>query len=311
MDTSDDRRASVLRLWPIVPFVAFFGFLCARSAWLSSRTPMPRETSTSEASATVRVAAVQFHSVMGDPAGNRRRLAPLIERAAEGGAKIVVLPEAALPGYADLSTDTFWSNSDEDEEGYLRVAEVAEAVPGPSTEFFAILARKLGVYITVPLIERADGGYYNTVALVSPEGEVAAVHRKHVLWPVADSFWMKEGPKEATVVETPFGRLGLMICRDVHALLPLMGGAGADIVLYSVAFLGPNTGDWFETTLAGRVAEQGVSLVLANWTFPEDPGWSGWGASCVISPQGKILARAERVPGDQVIFADVPIGKRR
>jgi len=190
------------------------------------------------------------------------------------------------------------------------VAEVAEAVPGPSTEFFAPLARRLGVYVTVPIIERADGGYYNTVALVSPGGEVAAVHRKHVMWTMADSFWMKEGPEKATVVETPFGSLGLMICRDVHALLPLMGGAGADIVLYSVAFLGPNTGDWFEVTLAGRVAEQGVSLVLANWTFPEDPGWSGWGASCVISPEGKVLARAERTIGDQVVLADVPRGKR-
>jgi predicted amidohydrolase len=247
---------------------------------------------------------------MGDPVGNRRRVAPLIERAAAGGAKIIVLPEAAVPGYADLSTDTFWSKSDEDEAGYLRVSDVAETVPGPSTDFFAALAGKLGVYLTVPVIERRGGGYQNTVALISPEGEIVAIHRKCNLWPVADASWAAEGTTRATVVETPFGRVGLMICYDVHALLPLMGKAGADIVLHSVAFYGPNSGEWFETTLAARVADVGVSLILANWTFPEDPGWSGWGASCVISPEGKVLARAERAPGNQLIFADVPCGNR-
>ncbi|MHC5054164.1 MAG: carbon-nitrogen hydrolase family protein [Planctomycetota bacterium] len=309
MDRAEGERLNLVRLWPVVPFVVFLGLLCARSAWMASRTPQPRDASRADARSTVRVAAIQFHSVMGDPVVNRERVAPLIERAAEGGAKIIVLPEAAVPGYADLSSDTFWSSSDRDEIGYMRVAGIAESVPGPSTGFFAPLARRLGVYLTVPVIERAEGGYYNTVALLSPAGEVAAVHRKHNLWAVADSSWAAEGPRQATVVDTPFGRVGLMICYDVHALLPLMGEAGADIVLHSVAFYGPNSGEWFETTLAAKVADQGASLVLANWTFPEDPGWSGWGASCVISPGGEVLARAERAAGDQIVFADVPCGK--
>ncbi|MHC4248927.1 MAG: carbon-nitrogen hydrolase family protein [Planctomycetota bacterium] len=311
MDRAEGERPNLMRLWPVVPIVVFLGLLCARSAWLASRTPLPRDASRAGEGSSVRVAAIQFHSVMGDPAVNRERMVHLIERAAEGGAKIVVLPEAAVPGYADLSSDTFWSSSDRDEIGYMRLAGIAEIVPGPSTGFFAPLARRLGVYLTVPVIERAEGGYYNTVALLSPAGEIAAVHRKHNLWAVADSSWAAEGPRQATVIDTPFGRVGLMICYDVHALLPHMGEAGADIVLHSVAFYGPNSGEWFETTLAAKVADQGVSLVLANWTFPEDPGWSGWGASCVISPAGEVLDRAERTAGDQVIFADVPCGKAR
>jgi predicted amidohydrolase/lysophospholipase L1-like esterase len=305
LDRKEERQPSLARAWLVFPVVIFLGLLCARSAWLSSRRPMPRAGD----GATVRVAAIQFHSVMGAPAVNRERLVPLIELAAGGGAKIVVLPEAAVTGYADLTSDTFWSSSNIDELGYMRVAGVAETVPGPSTDFFAPLATRLGIHLTVPLVEKADGRFYNTVALLSPAGEVAAVHRKHNLWPVADASWAAEGPRRATVAETPFGRVGLMICYDVHALLPLMGEAGVDIVLHSVAFFGPNSGEWFETTLAAKVADQGVSLVLANWTFPEDPRWSGWGASCVISPEGKVLARAERTVGDQIVFADVPRGK--
>jgi predicted amidohydrolase len=74
----------------------------------------------------VRVAAVQFHSVMGDPEGNRRRLVPLVERAAAAGAKVVVLPECAVPGYADLTNDVFWTSAEGGEEGCLPVSEVAE-----------------------------------------------------------------------------------------------------------------------------------------------------------------------------------------
>lgn len=280
-----------------------------------SGTPAPGVTAeppvTAGAPRTVRVAAIQFHSVMGEPSGNRRRLVPLIERAAAGGARIVVLPEAAVPGYADLSTDTFWSKDEAGEEGCLPVREAGEAVPGPSTEFFSPFADRLGVYLTVPIIERAEGKYYNTVVLLGPDGRIAARHRKHVPWTVADDSWMTEGPRRATVVDTEYGRLGLMICRDVHALLGEFGRAGADIVLHSVAFYGPNTRGWFETTLAFKVADARVALVLANWTFPRDPGWSGWGASMVIGSDGKVIASAGGDPGNEIVFADVPCGAAR
>ncbi len=254
---------------------------------------------------TVRVAAIQFHSVMGDPEGNRARLVPLIERAAAGGARIVVLPECAVPGYADLSTDTFWSSDEAPGVGYLPVARAAEAADGPSTRFFSPLAKRLGIYLTVPIIEASEGAYHNTVVLLAPDGEIVASHRKHLAWRVADDSWMTAGPKRATVVDTEYGRLGLMICYDVHALLSELGKAKAEIVLYSVAFFGPNTGGWFSTTLAYKVKRAGVALVLANWTFPDDPGWSGWGHSMMISREGKVLARAEDRPGEQIVFADV------
>jgi len=284
---------------------------CGRKTGDRIPAPTVEPRPAADAPRTVRVAAVQLHSVMGKPSRNRERLVPLVERAAAGGAKIVVLPEAAVPGYADLSTDTFWSKGEVEEEGYLPVRAVAEAVPGPSTELFSPLADRLDIYLTVPIIERAQGKYYNTVVLLGPDGGTSARHRKCNLWTVADSSWASSGPKRATVVDTEYGRIGLMICYDVHALLGEFGKAKADIVLHSVAFYGPNTRAWFETTLAFKVADARVALVLANWTFPRDPGWSGWGASIVIGPDGKVIASAARGPGDRIVFADVPCGEAR
>jgi predicted amidohydrolase len=273
----------------------------------AERAPVPPP----EAAATVRVAAVQFHSRLGEVDANRERLAVLVEKAAASGARVVVLPECAVPGYADLTSDVLWGKKAE--PGYMDVHAVAEPVPGPSTAFFAPVAKRLGIYLTVPLIERgeADDTFHNTVVLLGPDGAIRGVHRKRHLWTVADHGWASEGPERLTVVDTEYGRLGLMICYDVHMLLGELGEAGADMVLHSVAWCGPNSGEWFETVLADRVRKAGVALVLANWTFPEDPGWSGYGLSCVIGSDGGMLARAEHDLGDEIVVADVPFPGRK
>ncbi|MEK7269739.1 MAG: carbon-nitrogen hydrolase family protein [Planctomycetota bacterium] len=258
---------------------------------------------------TVRVAAIQFHSVMGDPAGNRTRLAALVEEAAANGARIVVLPEAAVPGYADLTRDVFWSDAAGPD--FLDVAAVAETFPGPSAEFFSPIADRLDLYLTVPFIEREGKRFYNAVALLGPDGTVRALYRKQHPWPVADASWATAGPKRACVVDTEYGRLGLMICYDVHGVLPMLGEAGADIVLHPVAWFGPNSGNWFETVLARRVAKQKTSLILANWTFPENPGWSGHGHSLIIGPDGTVLSRASKGLGNEIVYASVPRGRPR
>ena len=278
---------------------------CARRP--AERAPAPPP----EAAATVRGAAIQFHSRLGEVDANRTRIVALVEEAAARRARVVVLPECAVPGYADLTSDVFWGRKAG--PGYLDVHTVAEPVPGPSTAFFAPVAKRLGIYLTVPLIERGDAAdtFFNSVALLGPDGAIRGVHRKRNLWTVADHGWAKEGPERLIVVETEYGRLGLMICYDVHVLLGELGEAGADIVLHSVAWYGPNSGEWFETVLADRVRKAGVNLVLANWTFPEDPGWSGYGLSCVIGSDGGMLARAERDLGDEIVIADVPLPVRK
>ncbi|HUT35407.1 MAG TPA: carbon-nitrogen hydrolase family protein [Planctomycetota bacterium] len=271
--------------------------LCAADAWAASAEPPP----------TVRVAAIQCYSRMGEVERNRKLLTGLIEKAAGQGAKIVVLPECAVQGYMDPGRNVTWSAKAKG-EGQLAVQEHAESVPGPSTRHFAELAKKLGIYLVVPLIEAAGDEFYNAQVLLGPEGKVLLHHRKWNLWPPGDATWASPGTRPVQVADTPLGRLGLMICYDVHKLPEELKKAGADVVLYSVGWYGPNTETWFGDVFPRRyVVRNGFAAVAANWSAePGAPGWPGHGYSCVVAPDGKVLAMAKTTRGDEIVLADVP-----
>ncbi len=94
-----------------------------------------------------------------------------------------------------------------------------------------------------------------------------AHHRKPSLWTPGDGTWCTPGEREIQVVKTEYGRLGLMICFDFHTLPPLLAKKGADIVLYSVGWFGPNEENWFGKLLPAKaVIPYGFDLVAANWS---------------------------------------------
>jgi len=260
-----------------------------------------------ESVATVRVAAIQCYSRMGEVERNRKLLTGLVEKAVAQKAKIVVLPECAVHGYMDPGRDHTWSAKAKG-EGVLAVQRVAEAVPGPSTKHFGELAKKLGIYLVVPLIEAAEEEFYNAQVLLGPDGTVLLHHRKWNLWPPGDGLWASPGNRTVRVADTPVGRLGLMICYDVHRLPEELKKAGADIVLYSVGWYGPNTETWFSDVFPRRyVVRNGFAVVAANWSAePGAPGWEGHGYSCIVAPDGKVLAMAKTTRGDEIVLADLP-----
>lgn len=247
------------------------------------------------------VAAVQFHSVMGDVDGNRRGLAQLVHQAADSGANIVVLPEAAVSGYADIDRDLFWSATEEP-----HASSVAEPADGESVRFFSGIARERRIYLTVPFVESAEGNFYNSVVLLGPDGSTRLHYRKQHLWTVADPSWVTPGELGTPVIDTEFGRIGVMICFDVNYLLPEFKEQSADIVLHCVAWYGP----WFDVRFNRRVKQAGVTLVLANWTFPESREWRGAGASRIIGPDGSVIAQIDRDYGNGIVFATLPVKKR-
>ena len=261
--------------------------------------------------ATVRVAAVQCTSRMGQTDYNRRLLTRLIGRAAADGAKIVVLPECAVQGYMDPGRDKVWTARLQG-KGRVPVQDVAECVPGPSTSYFGRLAKRLGIYLVVPLIEGADGTFYNAQALVGPDGRLLLHHRKQILWAPGDGTWATPGTKPLQVVTTPYGRLGLMICFEVHKLPKMLKEAKVDIVLYSVGWYGPDTRGWYTDTFPRRyVVPNGFAVVAANWSAnPGAPGWEGIGYSCIIGRDGKVLAMAKATRGAEIVVADLPIRHR-
>ena len=257
---------------------------------------------------SVRVAAVQCASRMGKIHYNRQLLSELITAAAAQQAKIIVLPECAVQGYMSVPQNLTWHSSS-DAEDALPVANVAENIPGSSTRHFAALAKQFSVYIALPLIEEHDGAFYNSLVLLDPAGNLAAHHRKRAMWPPGDGTWATAGNRPAQVVETPYGKLGLMICYDLHEMPKQLKKAGAEIVLYAVGWFGPNTENWYRDLFPRRyVVPNEFAVVAANWSA-EKPGaaFEGAGYSCVIDRNGVVLAMAKDTVGSEIVIADLPV----
>ena len=179
--------------------------------------------------ASFKLALAQIHITPGDRARNLDRALSYIDRAAAAGAQIVLLPEALPFGWIDPSANS-----------------TADEIPSGATfRALADAARQCGIFVCSGLIERAGQRIFNAAVLVSPSGQVILHHRKineleiaHHLHALGDRL---------AVADTPFGKIGLMICADgfapgqsISRALALMG---AQIILSPCAWAVPPTHD--------------------------------------------------------------------
>ncbi|MEI6656638.1 MAG: carbon-nitrogen hydrolase family protein [Verrucomicrobiota bacterium] len=268
---------------------------------------------------TVRVAAVQCSSDLGEVAANTQKLSDLVKSAAENGAKIVVLPEASITGYMSQDGKTNWHldgwplENDyvgKDPSGY------AEPVPGPSTLHFCQLAKDLGIYLTIPLVEVEFHGdpllpyYFNTVCLASPSGELVLHYRKINPWPYAEKSWATAGDHGLQTYDTEYGRVGIAICYDIHTILEDYQRKDLWTLLFSTAWADAEyPADWFYHELPDKVKLFNHHLISANWSVDAKQAWRGYGFSVVISNEGRVLATAKSLYGSDIVFADLPMGK--
>ena len=289
--------------------------LSLAAAGPGARTPASKPARDGLAARTVLVAAVQACSKFADPAGNRKRLARQIAVAAGRGAKIVVLPETAVTGYMSADLKRTWQVPGRRiTSGLVGVDPkgAAETVPGESTKFFGALSGKLGIYLTVPLLEvdRKTGRYYNTSVLIGPDGRVLIHYRKRNPWQWAETGWAQPGDRGNPVVDTPMGRLGLLICYDIHKQARIMARLKIDTLLYSIAWVDDAESGWFDKQLPRIARANGFNMVAANWTVPGKPApdWHGYGQSRIIAANGKILAKVKNDLREDIVYAELPIG---
>jgi predicted amidohydrolase len=262
----------------------------------------------------VRVAAIQFISRWANPDENRKAIEPLVRQAAGHGAKIVVLPETAITAYMSHDVRLTWQVEGRTVTHGLQGVSpkgVAETVPGPSTRQFGALARELGIYLTVPLVEEvpAEGKFYNTTVLVGPDGSVAMHYRKLNPWPWAERGWASRGDRGHQAIDTPFGRLGLLICYDINFEPPALKQDHVDHLLYSIAWVDEPDSDWFTRRLPAIAKDADINIIGANWSVPDRPGWHGYGKSRIILRTGEIAAAAKSDLGNEILYADLPIPK--
>lgn len=274
----------------------------------------PAPTNTTQT--TFRVAAIQASSEFGEPEINRKHLRELIEAAAAQGAQVIVLPEAAVTGYLPFDLRTTWQlDGHAITEGLTGrdPRSLAETVPGESTRYFSSLASQLQIYLTVPLVEidKKTNRLFNSIVLIGPSGAVLRHYRKRNPWPWAERGWATPGDLGNPVVDTPFGRFGMLICYDIHEQAKILAEQKVDTLLYCIAWVDDADSDWFTVRLPAVAQRYKFNVVGANWTVPSNfqPAWSGFGQSLIVSKFGTTLAKARENQGDEIVIADLPIDR--
>jgi nitrilase len=251
---------------------------------------------------TVTVAAVQATPVFLDRDATVDRLITHIADAAAAGAQLVVFPEAVVPGYPDwVWRRPAWS----DATWYRRLHDQAVDVPGPVTERLGDAAREYHTWIAVGVTERTRSGtLYNSLVYIDPLGEVAGVHRKLVPTGGERTVWGNGDGSTLTVLETPLGRIGGLICWE--NLMPLARAAlyqqGIDIY---VAPTWDNSDSWISTlrhiAREGRVFLIGTNSCLRGSDLPRTlqgvdeiyggaDDWMSRGNTVIVGPDGTLLA---------------------
>jgi predicted amidohydrolase len=260
-------------------------------------------------SANVRVAAIQCPAEFAAIERNTSRLTALIREAAAAGAKIVVLPELAITGYVAQDLSENWHVPGRPIDRTFRgrdPAENSQPVPGPATEYFCSLASELRVHLTIPVLERAAGNYFNSVCLAAPDGRIVAHYRKLNPWPPTEQSWATPGDLGLAMYDTEYGRVGLAICYDIHTILPRYAPHNLWCLLFPSAWVDDgDPADWFHRRLPAMVARHRHYVIGANWSVLRPQRWRGYGHSTIIAPDGRVLATAVGLYGLEIVYADL------
>lgn len=244
---------------------------------------------------------IQQHNTA-DIQDNRQRLAESIRSLAKQGAELIVLQE--------LHNSLYFCQTEN-----VDLFDLAETIPGPSTDFFGALARELQVVIVTSLFERrAPGLYHNTAVVLEKDGSIAGKYRKmHIPDDPAyyEKFYFTPGDLGFHPIQTSVGRLGVLVCWDqwYPEAARLMALQGADMLIYPTA-IGYESSDTpdeqerqrmaWQTVQRGHAVANGLPVVTVNRTGHEpDPskqtnGIQFWGTSFVAGPQGELLYKAPR-----------------
>lgn len=237
-----------------------------------------------------------------DIAANIEKLKGNIRRCAAEGAGLVVLQE--------LHNSTYFCQTEN-----ASLCDLAEPVPGPSTETFGALARELGIVLVLSLFERRTAGiYHNTAVVLEKDGSIAGKYRKmHIPDDPCyyEKFYFTPGDLGFNPVETSVGSLGVLVCWDqwYPEAARLMALNGARILIYPTAIGGVGTdpaaeqelqcGAW-QLVQRGHAVANGLPVITVNRTGHEDDpsghteGLDFWGNSFAAGPQGEILAQFGR-----------------
>jgi N-carbamoylputrescine amidase len=244
---------------------------------------------------------------------NLKKAVSWVDKAAKKGAQVVCLPEL-------FRTQYFCQKED------VSIFELAETIPGSSTEAMKKAAKKNKVVIVVPIFEkRAPGVYHNSAVIINSDGKVAGLYRKmHIPDDPAfyEKFYFTPGDLGFKSFDTNYGKIGTLICWDqwYPEGARLTALQGASILFYPTAIgwhphekekYGKAQFESWQTVQRGHAIANGVYLAAVNRigheiTVPGTPGLEFWGSSFICDPQGVILAQGS-LDKEEVVMAKIDL----
>lgn len=264
---------------------------------------------------TIKVGLVQ-QSCTDSLKDNLQKLYNNIHDCAKQGAELVVLQELHNTPYFCQTENT-------------QLFDLAEPIPGPSTEFYSAIAKELGIVLVTSLFERrAAGLYHNTAVVFDKDGSIAGKYRKmHIPDDPAyyEKFYFTPGDLGFEPIQTSIGKLGVLVCWDqwYPEAARMMALRGADMLIYPTA-IGWESSDTEEEksrqknawviSQRGHAVANGLPVISVNRTgWEPDPsqqtnGITFWGNSFVAGPQGEILFEA---PNNEEVNTVVEVDMER
>ena len=258
----------------------------------------------------LKIGFLQQHNVS-DASVNIQRLSEDIADLATRGAQLIILQE--------LHNSLYFCQVED-----VNNFDLAEPIPGPSTDLYGELARQFGVVIVTSLFEkRAPGLYHNTAVVIEKDGTIAGKYRKmHIPDDPAyyEKFYFTPGDLGFRPIETSIGKLGVLVCWDqwYPEAARLMALQGAEILIYptAIGYESSDTPDEQErqreawtTVMRGHAVANGLPVIAVNRVGREpDPsgqtkGVQFWGSSFVAGPQGELLYRASNDKEERIVVS--------
>ncbi|MCE5170726.1 carbon-nitrogen hydrolase family protein [Paenibacillus profundus] len=256
----------------------------------------------------IKVAAVQSAPILFDKQTAMDKIDNMTREATGQEANLIVFPEAFVPGYPrGLSFGTrVGSRNADGRRDWERYWASAIDIPGPETETFGELAKELGVYLVIGVVERdqqfSTGTLYNSMVYIGPDGNLLGKHRKLVPTGSERLLWGQGDGSTLTVIDTPFGRIGGLICWENYMPLARMAmyAQGIDIYLAPTA----DARDTWQATIR-HIACEGRSFVIScnqfatKASYPadlacyedikEDADILSRGGSAIVGPLGEYV----------------------
>jgi nitrilase len=270
-----------------------------------------------------RVAAVQAAPVFLNRRATVEKACDLIAKAARNDAKLVVFPEAFIPGYPDWVWVVPNSRGDILDGLYTELVENAVTIPDETTDLLCRTAKQSKIHVVIGVSERnaeaSDASLYNSLLFIDDQGKIMGKHRKLVPTGGERLVWAQGDGSTLHAFDTPLGKLGGLICWENY--MPLARNAmyawGTQIY---VAPTWDSSGDWLSSLrhfareggmfVIGCCAAMHMRDILDRYTFKalysEGKEWINRGNSCIINPRGEFISGPVEAK-EEILYAEIDL----